>query len=171
MADTIIDGTGEELPGRRILSGTDLEIAYSLLGDDLVLRVNKAGVQVFGVVLQSAAKAMTAAQLLELKTEQLRPRGQGWDARRGGRQRGLCAWTGGWQVGQDGARENEQDLAARGRGREARDYIKARAFVLLCVRRAAFFSRRRAARARCCRAWIFLRRESVILGMGVYHCS
>jgi hypothetical protein len=69
MADTIIDGTGEELPGRRILSGTDLEIAYNLLGDDLVLRVNKAGVQVFGVVLQSAAKAMTAKQLLEFKTE------------------------------------------------------------------------------------------------------
>ena len=69
MADTIIDGTGEEVPGRRILSGTDLEIAYNLLGDDLVLRVNKAGVQVFGVVLQSAAKAMTAKQLLELKTE------------------------------------------------------------------------------------------------------
>jgi hypothetical protein len=69
MADTIIDGTGEELPGRRILSGTDLEIAYNLLGDDLVLRVNKAGVQVFGVVLQSAAKTMTAAQLLEFKTE------------------------------------------------------------------------------------------------------
>ena len=69
MADTIIDGTGEELPGRRILSGTDLEIAYNLLGDDLVLGVNKAGVQVFGVVLQNAAKVMTAEQLLELKTE------------------------------------------------------------------------------------------------------
>ena len=69
MADTIIDGTGEELPGRRILSGTDLEIAYNLLGDDLLLRVNKAGVQVFGVVLQNAAKVMTAEQLLELKTE------------------------------------------------------------------------------------------------------
>jgi hypothetical protein len=69
MADTIIDGTGEELPGRRILSGTDLEIAYNLLGDDLVLRVNKAGAQVFGVVLQGAAKAMTAKQLLEFKTE------------------------------------------------------------------------------------------------------
>jgi hypothetical protein len=40
MADTIIDGTGEELPGRRILNGTDLEIAYNLLGDDLVLRVD-----------------------------------------------------------------------------------------------------------------------------------
>jgi glycerol dehydrogenase-like iron-containing ADH family enzyme len=46
-----------------------LEIAYHLLGDDLVLRVNKAGVQVFGVVLESAGKAMTAKQLLELKTE------------------------------------------------------------------------------------------------------
>lgn len=69
MEDTIIDGTGEELPGRRLLSGTDLEIAYNLLGDDLVLRVNKAGVQVFGVVLQSAAKGMTAKQLLEFNTE------------------------------------------------------------------------------------------------------
>ena len=39
-------------------------------------------------------------------------------------------------------------------------------FALLCARRAAFFSRRRAARAWRCLAWIFLRRESVILGMG-----
>jgi hypothetical protein len=46
-----------------------LEIAYNLLGDDLVVRVNKAGVQVFGVVLENAGKAMTAQQLLELKTE------------------------------------------------------------------------------------------------------
>src|SRR5580765_1958668 len=69
MADTIIDGTGEELPGRRLLDGTDLEIAYNLLGDDLVLRVNKAGVQVFGVVLEKAAKTMTAQELLELKAE------------------------------------------------------------------------------------------------------
>jgi hypothetical protein len=46
-----------------------LEIAYSMLGDDLVLRVNKAGVQVFGVVLEDAGKAMTVQQLLELKTE------------------------------------------------------------------------------------------------------
>ena len=39
------------------------------LGDDLVLRVNKAGVQVFGVVLENARKELTAKQLLELKTE------------------------------------------------------------------------------------------------------
>jgi hypothetical protein len=69
MPDTIVDGSGEQTPGRRLLDGTDLEIAYSLLGDDLVLRVNKAGVQVFGVVLENAGKAMTAKQLLELKTE------------------------------------------------------------------------------------------------------
>jgi hypothetical protein len=69
MADTIVDGSGEKIPGHRLLDGTDLEIAYNLLGDDLVLRVNKAGVQVFGVVLENAGKAMTAQQLLDLKTE------------------------------------------------------------------------------------------------------
>ena len=69
MADTILDGSGEHIPGRRPIDGTDLEIAYRLLGDNLVLRVNKAGVQVFGVVLENAGKAMTAQQLLDLKTE------------------------------------------------------------------------------------------------------
>jgi hypothetical protein len=39
------------------------------VGEDLALRVNKAGVQVFGVVLENAGKALTAKQLLELKTE------------------------------------------------------------------------------------------------------
>src|SRR5919198_4301008 len=69
MPDIILDGSGEPTPGPRSLEGTDLEIAFNLLGDDLVLRVNKAGVQVFGVVLENAGKAMTAKQLLELKTE------------------------------------------------------------------------------------------------------
>jgi hypothetical protein len=69
MADTVLDGSGEQIPGRRPLQGTDLEIAYTLLGDDLILRVNKSGVQVFGVVLENAAKAMTAQELLELKAE------------------------------------------------------------------------------------------------------
>lgn len=45
MPDTILDASGEETPGRRLLEGTDLEIAYDLLGDNLVLRVDKAGVQ------------------------------------------------------------------------------------------------------------------------------
>jgi hypothetical protein len=69
MPDTILDGSGENVPGHRPLEGTDLEIAYNLIGDDLVLRVNKAGVQVFGVVLEAAAKRMTTQQLLELKSE------------------------------------------------------------------------------------------------------
>jgi hypothetical protein len=69
MPDTILDGSGERTPGRRRLEGTDLEIAYDLVDDDLVLRVNKAGVQVFGVVLENAAKVMTAKELLELKAE------------------------------------------------------------------------------------------------------
>jgi len=69
MPDTILDGSGEETPGRRLLEGTDLEIAYDLLGDNLVLRVNKAGVQVFGVVLENAAKAITEKQLLDIKEE------------------------------------------------------------------------------------------------------
>ena len=69
MPDTILDGSGEQTPGRRPLDGTDLEIAYNLLGDDLIVRVNKAGVQVFGVVLENAGKAMSAQQLLELRTE------------------------------------------------------------------------------------------------------
>ena len=60
MADTILDGSGEQIPGRRVLDGTDLEIAYTLLGDDLVLRVNKAGVQVFGVGAQSNDCAATS---------------------------------------------------------------------------------------------------------------
>ena len=35
MADTVLDGSGEQIPGRRPLEGTDLEIAYNLLGDAL----------------------------------------------------------------------------------------------------------------------------------------
>ena len=59
----LLDGTGEAIPGHRILDGTDLEIAYHLQGDNLVLRVNKAGVLVFRVVLRDAAKHMPEQQL------------------------------------------------------------------------------------------------------------
>jgi hypothetical protein len=69
MSDTILDGRGEPIPGHRVLAGTDLEIVYTLLDDDLVLRVNKAGVHVFGVVLAGAAKPMSAQQLFDLKAE------------------------------------------------------------------------------------------------------
>jgi hypothetical protein len=69
MSDTILDGSGEPIPGQHVLVGTDLEIRYALLEDDLVLRVTKAGVQVFGVVLEGAAKPMTAQTLFELNSE------------------------------------------------------------------------------------------------------
>jgi hypothetical protein len=71
MPDTILDGSGEQVPGPRLLEGTDLEIAYNLSGDDLALRGNKSGVQVFGVVLEKAAQALTAQQLSELKSEKV----------------------------------------------------------------------------------------------------
>jgi hypothetical protein len=56
MPDTILDGSGEQTPGRRVLDGTDLEIAYNLLGDDLVVRVNKAGVQFSACCSRTLAK-------------------------------------------------------------------------------------------------------------------
>jgi hypothetical protein len=68
MADYSLDGTGEEIPGHRILEGTDLEIAYNLTGDNLVLRVNKAGVQVLRVMLLDAAKELTGPQLSSFNT-------------------------------------------------------------------------------------------------------
>ncbi len=43
MSEAILDGTSEDVPGHRILEGTDLEVAYNLEGGDLVLRVNKQG--------------------------------------------------------------------------------------------------------------------------------
>jgi hypothetical protein len=103
MADTVLDGSGEHLPGRRPLDGTDLEIAYELLGDDLVLRVNKAGVQVFGVVLESAGRTMTGEQLLELNAESSGSCGSDRHARRGGSQRRLSARTRGGQAAQGDA--------------------------------------------------------------------
>lgn len=52
------------MPGHRLLDGTDLEIACNLQRDDLVLRVNKGGVLVFGALLRKFAgfqKANAAA--------------------------------------------------------------------------------------------------------------
>jgi hypothetical protein len=45
----IVDGSGEAVPGHRPIDETDLEISYNLRGEDLILRVNKAGVLVFRV--------------------------------------------------------------------------------------------------------------------------
>ena len=67
-ATGLLNGTGEAIPGRRILDGTDLEITYDLQADDLVLRVNKSGILVFRVMLRDAAKAMLEARLQDFNS-------------------------------------------------------------------------------------------------------
>ncbi len=66
--DHLLDGTGEDIPGHRVLDGTDLEIAYDLQAGNLVLRVNKGGLLVFRVTLRDAAKEMPAQQLVNFSS-------------------------------------------------------------------------------------------------------
>lgn len=68
MAETILDGSGEDIPGHRILEGTDLEIAYNLLGDNLILRVNKGPVQIFRVMLVDARKDFSDRKLFDFNS-------------------------------------------------------------------------------------------------------
>ena len=68
MPETILDGTGEEPPGRRILENSDLEIAYNRSGDNLVLRVNKGPVQVFRVMLVDAFKDIDDRKLFNFNS-------------------------------------------------------------------------------------------------------
>jgi hypothetical protein len=42
------------------IPGTDLEVNWNLIGNDLVVRVNKGPTQITRVILRDAAKAMTA---------------------------------------------------------------------------------------------------------------
>ena len=67
-ANGLLDGMGEAIPGHRVLDGTDLEIAYNLQGQDLVVRVNKAGVLVFRAMLRDAAKEMPEQQLTQFNS-------------------------------------------------------------------------------------------------------
>ena len=66
--EQLLDGTGEDIPGHRVLEGTDLEIAYNLQGDDLVIRVNKDGLLVFRVMLRDAATEMSDTRLINFNT-------------------------------------------------------------------------------------------------------
>lgn len=66
--DVIVNGDGEDIPGHRILDGTDLEIAYNLRADDLIIRVNKAGVQIFRVLLEGACKTLDAGALINFNS-------------------------------------------------------------------------------------------------------
>ena len=64
----ILNGTGEMVPGHWVLENTDLEIAYNLQGDDLILRVNKGGVLVFRVQLKEAGAEILESQLLNFNS-------------------------------------------------------------------------------------------------------
>ena len=67
-ANGLLNGTGEAIPGHRVLEGTDLEIAYSRQGEDLILRVNKGPVLVFRVMLRDAARDMPEQQLMNFNS-------------------------------------------------------------------------------------------------------
>jgi hypothetical protein len=66
--ETILNGRGEEIPGHRVLEGTDLEIAYNLVGDGLVIRVNKGPWQVFRVTLKEAVPRIDEVELLHFNS-------------------------------------------------------------------------------------------------------
>jgi hypothetical protein len=63
-----VDGSGEDVPGHRPIEDTDLEISYNMSGKDLVLRVNKAGIMVFRVLLKDAAIEQTSETLFRFST-------------------------------------------------------------------------------------------------------
>lgn len=66
--DVVLRGDGEDIPGHRILDGTDLEISYNLRGDDLIVRVNKDGVQIFRVLLEGACKTLEGNALVNFNS-------------------------------------------------------------------------------------------------------
>jgi len=51
-------------PGHHRVPGTDLEVVFDRRGEDLVLRVNKAGVLVFRALLRDAAKDIPADEVV-----------------------------------------------------------------------------------------------------------
>jgi hypothetical protein len=60
---TGVEVLDEEMPGHRFLQGTDLAIAHNLQGDNVVLRVKKAGVLVFRAMLRDAAPPLLESRL------------------------------------------------------------------------------------------------------------
>jgi hypothetical protein len=56
------NGLGTMVPGHLALKGTDLELGHNIQGDDLILRVNKAGVLVFRA--RDAAPVMLESRLV-----------------------------------------------------------------------------------------------------------
>lgn len=56
------------LPRHMPLVGSDVEINRNVIGNDVVVRVNKAGVLVFRVKLENAATPMTGDALMQFST-------------------------------------------------------------------------------------------------------
>ena len=67
-ANGLLDGSGEMVPGHKILDGKDLEIVSGLQGNDLLLWVNKSGVLVLRVMLRDAALDMPEEQLMNFNS-------------------------------------------------------------------------------------------------------
>ncbi|MFN0217374.1 MAG: hypothetical protein ACKVP4_01025 [Hyphomicrobium sp.] len=59
------DDRANALPNHLPLIGADIEINANVSGDDLVVRVNKGGVQVCRVLLRNAVAALTSDQLFK----------------------------------------------------------------------------------------------------------
>lgn len=67
-SEWVLTGAGENIPGHRILDRTDLEIAYNLAGNDLVLRVNKGPCQILRIRLIDAAREMSESALMNFNS-------------------------------------------------------------------------------------------------------
>ena len=64
MTDYTEEDRAHATPGHFPLVGSDIEINANIMGGDVMLRVNKAGVLVFRVKLENAATAMTSDTLM-----------------------------------------------------------------------------------------------------------
>lgn len=62
------DDADDAIPNHMPLVATDVEINANISGDDIVVRVNKAGILICRVLLQDAAKDMSAAALSQFST-------------------------------------------------------------------------------------------------------
>jgi hypothetical protein len=63
-----LNGWGGAGVRQEFLEGTDLELVHNLQGDDLVLRVNKAGVLVFRAMLRDAVPPLLETRLLNFNS-------------------------------------------------------------------------------------------------------
>jgi hypothetical protein len=63
--DIVLAGSDDEYPATHALAGTDVEIAYYISDQDLVLRVNKGDCQIFRVRLADALMILPESERLD----------------------------------------------------------------------------------------------------------